>query len=58
MSRKPVGYLVIRDEQLGTLEQRVEDAMRKGWQPVGGVSAFVSAVSGRVNYLQAIILPQ
>lgn len=49
----PTNYKVIAEKVLFDLEQSVIGEMKKGWMPLGGVSAREAAPTG--SYFQAMV---
>jgi len=47
-------YIVIESTELTKLEWRVEDLLKTGYQPVGGVSITIVG-SGAIHYAQAMM---
>jgi hypothetical protein len=54
MRAKVIGYIIKKEETVDELLIKVQEAIGKGWQPVGGVAIDLS-ISPR-QYLQALVL--
>ena len=50
-------YKVISDYGSDALSKKVMAAIRSGWEPIGGVSAFVNSSSGQTGqmFAQALV---
>ena len=46
-----IDYKVISDYGTDALSQKVMSAIRSGWQPLGGVSAFVNSSTGQTGQM-------
>jgi len=54
---KIIDYKVISEYGTDALSQKVMPAIRSGWQPLGGVSAFVNSSTGQTGQMfsQALV---
>jgi hypothetical protein len=48
-------YLVCENNDLEAMQRRVNEYIRQGWLPIGGVAIVRERVSGPVSYFQAVI---
>lgn len=47
-------YMILSDNDFKELERKVNEAIKKGWQPIGGIDSNV--LDGSLEYLQAMII--
>jgi len=47
-------YIILSDSNLKKLERKVNEKIKKGWQPIGGIDSNV--LDGGLEYLQAMII--
>jgi hypothetical protein len=58
MNSKVVGYQVVAEHDIGALNNSVEDLLKLGWQPLGGVAVVAPLVndSPAPLYAQSMVL--
>lgn len=52
---KAMAYGVLQDSTLDKLRLQVNEAIKDGWQPLGGICAAIQAYGSPVTFLQAIV---
>jgi hypothetical protein len=53
--KKTIAYGVLSDTTLEKLRHQVNDAIKDGWEPLGGICAAIQAYGSPMTFLQAIV---
>lgn len=55
MGRKIVDYEILKDEYCDSLVTSVQQKIREGWQPLGGVAFSIDSLDNPKYHFQAIV---